>query len=113
MRMQIVREDNQRRSQAKEQDEADPFARLHPGRRLFVPSLTPNEDVGTDAEGQIPMAEPRNRSERRMEVFGYHTLLLWVSRTVSICVTALGEQGDRVLTKICPDHQPCIWVPEV
>ncbi|CAK0783523.1 hypothetical protein CVIRNUC_006722 [Coccomyxa viridis] len=36
---QIVQESNALRSRAREQDEADPFARLHPGRRLFLPSL--------------------------------------------------------------------------
>ena len=37
--MQVVQESNVLKGQAKDQDEADPFARLHPGRRLFLPSL--------------------------------------------------------------------------
>jgi len=39
------------REKAKVRDEADPFARLHPGRRLFLPSLTP--DGGDDLEGHF------------------------------------------------------------
>jgi hypothetical protein len=38
-----VREDSQLRQQAKVRDEADPFARLHQGRRLFLPSLAPGD----------------------------------------------------------------------
>lgn len=38
-----MREDSQLRHQAKVRDEADPFARLHPGRRLYLPSLAPGD----------------------------------------------------------------------
>ncbi len=41
--LQVVREDSQFRQQARVCDEADPFARLHAGRRLYLPSLAPGD----------------------------------------------------------------------
>ena len=52
--MQIVQESNVLRSQARDQDEADPFARLHPGRRLFLPSLA--QEGSESAQGGMHSA---------------------------------------------------------
>lgn len=51
-RMQIVQESNALKSQARDQDEADPFARLHPGRRLFLPSLAQEESESAQGRTQ-------------------------------------------------------------
>ena len=52
LRVQVVREDSQMRQQARVRDEADPFARLHPGRRLFLPSLSPDGDDCTEGQSE-------------------------------------------------------------
>lgn len=48
-----MREDSQMRQQARVQDEADPFARLHPGRRLFLPSLSPEGADCTNGQSSL------------------------------------------------------------
>ena len=51
--VQVVWEDSQNRHQVRARDEADPFARLHPGRRLFLPSLSPEGADCTNGQSTL------------------------------------------------------------
>ena len=68
-RMQIVQESNALKSQARDEDEADPFARLHPGRRLFLPSVAQEESESAKGKRhRFLRSEKRNALMRRSEL---------------------------------------------
>lgn len=76
--VQVVREDSQKRQQVRVRDEADPFARLHPGRRLFLPSLSPEGADCTNGQSTLHLLlhHPPWLLEEGGMVLGMHMLLI-------------------------------------
>ena len=101
---QVVREDSQMRQQARVRDEADPFARLHPGRRLFMPSLTPEAADGSAGWSDTDERACSRISQCTRGINEEVGAMLWLYK--SWCGTLLVPESSFATGDVpCP--QPC------